>query len=159
MPEFVSLEDFLRAGVPAGTELPNAESPQQPPPVEEPQCEGDDALEAALAAARRFRAALDEALERAVATIAGDVAAEVVARELAVAPVDLRGIVERARLRYGIDDVIRVRVHPDETSALAEFEANVVADPHLRRGDVEIDVRDGTIDATLGARLAAVLAR
>ena len=153
MPEFVPLTQFVRPQ--PRTETVDAGAPDFAATIEIADVSGD--LDDALSAARRFRAALDDALETAVETLLRDVAASVIARELELAPADVRAIVAAARERYRLEEPVRVRVHPEEVAALRELDLCVAADPALRRGDVEIDVRDGTIDATLGARLERVL--
>jgi len=153
MPEFTPLATFLRTAQSPHASVEDAPSEDDALELEPPAAE----VEAACAAARRFRAALEEALEAAVAAIVRDVAADVLARELASAPADLRAIVGNALRRYGARDLVRVRAHPDETALLSGLDLTIVADSSLRRGDVEIDLRGGTVDATLGARLASIL--
>jgi flagellar biosynthesis/type III secretory pathway protein FliH len=111
----------------------------------------------ALAAARRFRAALADAVDAAVDDLLRGIACDVLARELMLKPADVASIAAGALKRYAADSPVRVRAHPDETSALAGLDLPIVADSDLRRGDVAIDVRTGTIDASLGARLECVL--
>lgn len=111
----------------------------------------------ALAELRRFRAAVYDAVDVAVRTMLCDIAAEVLARELELAPADLEAIVARARSRHASEHVVYVRVHPDEAAQLGNAGVDAIADPSLRRGDAVLCVRSGTIDVTLGVRLAAVL--
>jgi flagellar biosynthesis/type III secretory pathway protein FliH len=152
---FVSLAEYLRvpAAIPAEPIVPevgecNVETnpPDENVPVEE-----------ALADIRRFRAALADALDVRVERLLGDVAAGVLARELRIAPVDLRAIVARELALAG-DPPVQVHAHPDECELLRAFEGIVVADPALRRGDVRIELRSGTIAATLGCRLERAIA-
>ena len=157
MREFVALEDLLRPRIETPVEA-TVDAGREPVAAVVAPAENDD-LDAAIAAARRFRAALAEALERAVETMVQEIAASVLARELALAPVDLAAIVDAARRRFASDEPLRVRAHPGEINALAGLDLTVVADPSLRRGDVELDLRDGSVDATLGARLERVLLR
>ena len=116
-----------------------------------------DASDDALAAARNFRMALDDALDTTVAALREEIAHEVLARELELSAPDLHAIVARARERYAVDEPLTIRVHPDDIAACAGL-ARVTGDECLRRGDVVLDLRCGTIDATLGARLDRLLA-
>jgi flagellar biosynthesis/type III secretory pathway protein FliH len=105
---------------------------------------------------RLFHARISEALEGAVERLLYDVAAEVVARDLQLAPVDVERIVDRTLQRYFSEDPLRVRVH-SEDAALVQCGVPVVADDSLAQGDVIVELRDGFLDATLGVRLEAVL--
>ncbi len=126
-----------------------AEEPVAEPTIDEVESAVDDAI----ADVRRFRAALADALDIAVAELVREIAFDVVGRELQLAPVDLRSIVDRARERYGFKEPIAIRVHPDERELLPSDIAPIVCDARLRRGDVSLEIESGTIDATLGARL------
>ncbi len=158
MPDaFVSLVSWLR---------PESSGECAPRAVDESSATGapdeafgePDARDDALAEARRFRMALDDALEATVAALREEIAHEVLARELQLAAPDLRAIVARARERYAFDEPLTIRVHPDDVAACACF-ARVIGDERLRRGDVVLEVRCGTIDASLGARLDRLLTR
>ena len=111
----------------------------------------------ALRAARRFRAALDDALEAGLEELLERIARDVLARELLLAPADVRAIVEAARKRIQDESVLAIRVHPSDLDALDGIELDVLADRGLERGDVRVQVRSGTIDLTLAARLDAAL--
>jgi flagellar biosynthesis/type III secretory pathway protein FliH len=127
-------------------------------PVEEP--ESDPAQPGASDAAadvRRFRAAVADAVAAAVDGLLCDIAAGVLARELELKPVDVRAVVARACLRHERERIVCVRAHPGEVDRLTDAGVDAVGDAQLRRGDVLLEVRTGTIDVTLGARLAAVL--
>lgn len=108
---------------------------------------------------RRFRAALADSLEAVRADLLTDLAADVLARELRLAPADIARIVESVLERANIDDVVRILVHPDDVAALEGASISVQSDTRLRRGDASIVLRYGTIDASLGVRLADVLNR
>lgn len=126
---------------------------------------GDDAADDADVAARalalgevrRFRAALAEALEIALATVLHDIAAEVLARELELAPVAVRAVAQRALARFEAEGVVRVCAHASECEALAGLDVCIEPDAALRRGDVRVELRSGSIDLSLGARLADVV--
>jgi flagellar biosynthesis/type III secretory pathway protein FliH len=115
-------------------------------------------VEEALACARRFRAALADALALSLERLVRDIACDVLARELALAPAEVAAIAARALERYLDECPVRLRVHPDDAAACAHLDVPVVDDERLRPGDVALDVRCGSIDASLGARVEAVLA-
>jgi flagellar biosynthesis/type III secretory pathway protein FliH len=149
---FVPLAEFLRP-------IESASSAESAPvqPVERPRISGSSECAEALRAARRFRAALDDALEAGLEELLKRIARDVLARELLLAPADLRAIVEAARKRIQDESVLAIRVHPSDLKALDGIELDVLADRGLERGDVRVQVRSGTIDLTLAARLDAAL--
>ena len=149
---FVRLEAFFVAPAPAPA---RDEAAAEAQPAQEP---ADDLVEA-LAAARHFRAALADAVDIAVEDLLRDIARNVLARELTLAPADLVAIVEAALERYAADVPLRVRAHPEEVRALERLGFPVYADPNVRRGDAAIDLRNGSIDASLVARLESVLSQ
>lgn len=108
---------------------------------------------------RRFHAALADAVDAALHEIVRDVACEVLGRELQLATADVAAIARSALERFASDVPLRLRVHPHDASALATLGLPVVQDAALRRGDVVIELRSGTIDASLGTRLETVLER
>jgi flagellar biosynthesis/type III secretory pathway protein FliH len=150
---FVPLDLYLRPA-PAESE-PGAiavASPELPPSSEaQPAPEYE-----AIAAVRRFRAAVADAVDVTVAGLLRDIAATVLARELELEPADVRAIVAR-EMHRATEGVTCVRVHPEEAHALGGCDFAVVPDEALRRGDALLEVRAGTIDSSLGVRLAAVL--
>ena len=152
---FVPLADYLRGPVPAPAE-PIVAAVDQPGIDAMPLAE-DAAVEEALADIRRFRAALADALDVRIERLLGDIAAGVLARELHLAPVDLHAIVARELALAG-EPPVTIHANPDECELLQAFAGSVVADPALRRGDVRIELRSGTIAATLGCRLERALA-
>ena len=115
--------------------------------------EQTEIAEVALADVRRFRAALADALEASVNDLVADIAADVVARELLLAPADLCNVVARARERFRFDEPVAIHVHPCDMHPALERLGNVVADSALRRGDVVVRIASGSIDASLGVRL------
>jgi flagellar biosynthesis/type III secretory pathway protein FliH len=162
---FVRLEAFFRDLRPdeqsSSQTVAPAPAPAHDEAAGEPQTvqESADDLVDALAEARRFRAALADAIDMAVEDLLRDIARSVLARELTLAPADLVAIVEAALERYAADVPLRVRAHPEEVQALARVGLPIHADPNLRRGDAAIDLRNGSIDASLVARLESVLSR
>jgi len=113
----------------------------------------------ALGEIRRFHAAVRDAVDAAVNTLLCDIAADVLARELELAPANIEAILSRACARYAREEIVRVRVHPDEATQVSYTGVAVIADSDVRRGDVMLEVCSGTIDVSLGARLAHVLER
>ncbi len=158
---FVPLDVFFRQSTIAEPVAGNAgrdEIPSAGLPVgEEKLVEKRDGGVDAAAAVRRFHAALTDALDAAVDELLPAIAREVLGRELATAPADLAAIAGAALGRYEADSPIRLRAHPGDTAALAGLSLAVIADSKLRRGDLVIDVRSGTIDASVDARLGRVL--
>jgi Flagellar assembly protein FliH len=112
----------------------------------------DDMLKIALRDARSFRARLNDALDHAAARLMRELAADVLMRELRLAPCDLTALVERVRDRA---PVVRVRVAPADVGRLRGIP--VVSDPALDAGDAIVELAGGALDARLGVRLAAVL--
>ena len=137
-----------------------AHSPQpQEPVVEqvEPEEDSVDDIDDAIGAARRFRATLADAVDAHLGQVLAEIAYDVLARELRLAPCDIDTIVRTAVARYAIEPVA-IRVHPDEVEAVTS-QWHAVADASLRCGDVVIEARTGSVDARFGTRLARVLAR
>ncbi|MBV8333042.1 MAG: hypothetical protein JO192_09930 [Candidatus Eremiobacteraeota bacterium] len=150
MDEFITLEQLLCVE----TRPPATQAPDVPetPPAPTPE------LDATLSEVRRFRAALADALDASLDRLLCDVAADVIGRELQLSPCDIVHVARSALQRHDGDAPLRLRAHPDDVCALADVDCDVAADEHLRRGDLTIELRCGTIDATLGARLETVLA-
>lgn len=131
------------------------DEPAVSPPEELPQLEQAEANEELVRELRLFRARVMEGVEAAIATILDDAAAEVLGRELQIAPADIQRIVERAICRYLADEPLLVRVHPTEVP-LITCELPVVADERLRKGDALVELRCGSVDASLGIRFATL---
>ena len=152
--DFVALADLLRAPVvaPARSASPEPDLPEAPsgkPIAGDPV---PDDISAALRDARLFRARLADAFDDAAARLLRELAADVLARELRLAPCDLGAIVQRIAARA---PVVRVRVAPGDVAALTGIAA--VADSALDRGDAIVELAGGALDAHLGVRLAVVL--
>jgi hypothetical protein len=111
-----------------------------------------DAIGAALREARLFRARLADAFDDAAHRLVRELAADVLARELRLAPCDLARIVRRV---LASAPAVRVRVAPADVARVAGIA--VLPDPALCAGDAIVEVAGGTLDARLGVRLAAVL--
>lgn len=115
----------------------------------------DDELELAREV-RLFHARVIEAVEAAVETLVADIAADVLGRELLLEPADIEAIVDRALQRFAAEEPLRVRVHAEDASRL-NCGVPVAADMRLRRGDAVIELRNGSVDASLGVRLATLV--
>lgn len=115
----------------------------------------DDELELAREV-RLFHARIIEAAEAAVDALVSGIAADVLGRELVLAPAEIEAIVDRALQRLSADEPLRVRVHADDVPRL-QCGVPVVADSRLRRGDAMIELRTGTADVSLGVRLSALV--
>ena len=173
--EFVALADLLR--VPAasaaaieapasfttarGTGACEKDVAHEPPDFVAhvpPDGVADSDIAAAVREARLFRARLADAFDDAAARLLRELAADVLARELRLAPCDLAAIVQRiaecapvVRVRAAACDVARGVVLPRGCDAV------VVEDPALARGDAILELAGGALDARLGVRLALVL--
>jgi hypothetical protein len=166
-PEFVALADVLRAGVsPARSSLVPAALPAEEDAAELGSTVrtaeaphdisvadiGQPDITAAAREARLFRARLADALDDALARLLREIAADVLARELRLAPCDVAEIARRALERA---PVVRVRVA--SADAGNAYGLPVVADPELHAGDAVFELDGGALDARLGVRLASVL--
>jgi hypothetical protein len=107
---------------------------------------------AAARDARLFRARLADAFDDALARLVRELAADVLVRELRLAPCDLAALAQRVRERV---PVVRVRVAPAD--AARDYGLPALADPALQAGDAVFELAGGALDARLGVRLAAVL--
>jgi Flagellar assembly protein FliH len=150
--EFRSLASTLLAGE-TYAEEPVVEIAEEPP-----ECvfETFAPEESPARAARLFSARLTEALEGAVERLLCDIACDVLARELQLAPADIERIVDRALQRFIAEEPLRVRVHPSDAEGV-QCALPLAADPQLSRGDAILELRDGFVDASLGIRLETVL--
>lgn len=149
--EFVSLARYLRAS--------RAPSAQTPVPEPAPPARTPEELEETLRAARRFRAGLADALDASLAQLLREIAREVLARELALRESDVVAIASAALERAGRSTVVTIRAHKAQVEALCVLGLPVVADDGLRCGDFAIDLKSGTIDMRVAARLEAAVER
>ena len=157
MPDgFVPLDALLAARTPEALAASPA-APERAPVESVPAAPSE--TDEAFAAVRRFHAALADALEVALHDVLREIACDVLARELRLAPADIAGVAADVLGRFAAEEPVRVRVHPGDAVLLPPLPIAIVSDSGLRRGDVLLEVRSGTIDASLGARLEAVLAR
>jgi flagellar biosynthesis/type III secretory pathway protein FliH len=147
---FVPLEVFLKPSPPAPQPQASAAPATEPLVPEE--------LEATMRAARRFRAALSDALDAALASLLRAIADEVLARELQLEPAAIRLIVASVLDRAAGEHVVAIRVHPSDHDAVASLGVRTIADRALTSGDCRIELRSGTIESSLLVRLETVLA-
>lgn len=155
MPEtFASLASLLR-GAPSDPEPP--ESAPAPPSAGDLPPDSPPELDEVLREIRFFRAHLEEAIDLAVGRAIEDIGASVLGRELALASADIANVVERVKQELADEEPVRLRLHPDDASCIPAQPFAIVADAHLRRGDAIFDVRNGSVDASLGVRFADVL--
>jgi len=133
--------------------------PESPAPLQValPESAPND-VDETFAAARRFRAALADALDVALERLLEEIARSVLGRETQMAPAEIAAITAGALARYEGQGVLSLRVHPDDLDALEGFATERVADVGLHRGDVVLELRSGTIDLRLEARLTTAVA-
>jgi len=124
-------------------------------PAEAPSCTPAPDLADAMRDARLFRARLADALDAAAARLSRELATDVLARELRLAPADVGAIARRLVERAA--PVVRLRVSPEDAGCAAPYP--VVADARLAPGDAIVELDGGELDARLGVRLAGVLER
>jgi flagellar biosynthesis/type III secretory pathway protein FliH len=144
---FVSLAAYLQPAAAAET----SEVPSEPEHAAAPAL--PDALVAECA---MFRARLREAFELQSEALLADLAADVLARELRLAPVETGAIVARLIETFSSETPVAVRVHPDDVASV-HVDLPLETDTALRRGDAVLVVRDGTLESMLGVRLDAVV--
>jgi Flagellar assembly protein FliH len=112
--------------------------------------------------ARVFRARLVDAFDEAAARLVRELAAQVLVRELRLAPCEIAELVARARerlpvLRVRVSPYDATRMHDVSSDAAASGDVSVIADEQLDDGDAILEVAGGALDARLGVRLADVL--
>ncbi len=110
-----------------------------------------------FAAARRFRAALADAVDVALQRLLPEIAGEVLGRELALREADVAAIVTGALDRCAHERPVSLRVHPSDLERLRHVEMPKDGDSSLDPGDVILELRSGTIDLRMRARLQALL--
>ena len=102
-----------------------------------------------------------------LATLAGAIARQLVRRELKTDPEAILGVVRETVSSLAINaEEIRVHLNPEDAQLLRELtqlsdgDNNwlVVEDPTLMRGDCKVTTQDSFINASLEARVAAIVA-
>lgn len=153
--DFISLASQLRAKDERETDAaPEIAFDEEPEERDEPYAGEEREL---LREVRLFRARIAEALEQTLRTLLCDIAAEVLARELELAPADIAALVRRVLERFAQEEPLRVRAHPEDAPHL-NCGVPVIEDARLPQGDVVIELHDGAVVSSLGMRLDAVLA-
>jgi flagellar biosynthesis/type III secretory pathway protein FliH len=155
--EFIPLAIFLHPIEPPMPSTPDCATERVDADLARPQLQTSEELAETLSAVRCFRAALADALEVAVQSLLPAIARDVLGRELRVEPADLAVVVAEAVERFGRDQVLVIRARSDEIGAMEPLGIELAADDRFARGDAEIELRTGTIDMRLHARLEALL--
>lgn len=158
MRDFVPLTAFLRpprlCDVPFASDLEDAAAGDAMQPAD---VQTEAGYEQTIGACRRFQAGLADAIDAGVVRLLAEVAENVLARELMLRSADLASIVAKAQERLLDERIVAVRVHPSDRDALSELQLEKVGDTSLRPGDIVLELRSGTIDLRLRARVEAAL--
>lgn len=163
--EFVTLAELLRPRIAIDAPIVETNRPDEPVHVQAIvddraaaycSCEGERKDES-IRAARHFRAALADALAHATASLIRELASDVLARELAIAPCEIDALVARLASDHVSAGPLRVRVSPLDRLTACEFP--IVVDASIQAGDAILECTSGTVDARLGVRLCDVLDR
>ncbi len=109
---------------------------------------------------RKLRQEAEEDLVR----LAVAIARRVLWRELSVDPGAIRGIVKAALEGIDIQEIVRIRVHPEVASLLEEWlrgrgaaeRVEVVPDGSLDRGGVVVETERGSLDASVETQLEEI---
>ena len=153
--KFIALADVLRP--PQVEPVVVFESRAEPILPDAPRESDDASYVQAVSDARRFRAALADALAYAAASIVRELASDVLARELNVAPCAMDALIARLLSDHVSASPLRVRISPHDRITTNDF--SVVIDDSLQPGDAILECASGAIDARLGVRLADVIER
>lgn len=153
--KFIALADVLRP--PPVEPVAVFESRAEPILPDAPRESDDASYVQAVSDARRFRAALADALAHAAASLVRELASDVLARELNFAPCDMDALVARLLSDHCSASPLRVRISPHDRLSTNEFP--VIIDDSLQPGDAILECANGAIDARLGVRLADVIDR
>jgi hypothetical protein len=104
-----------------------------------------------------MRIAALESFERASSDLLGRLARDVLARELALAPVDLCALAARALAAFADHEPIALVVAPSDVAGFATT-LPVRADTMLEPGDLIVEVRDGAFESRFALRVAETIA-
>ena len=123
-------------------------------------------LESATKQLREAAAVTPAQLEENVAALATVVARQIIAREVALDAGLVADLVRRALTEFPIDQSVRIRVHPQDLTAItigagpadsaritANRDASWLADPRVVRGGCLIEGRDRIIDGRVDTAL------
>lgn len=148
---FVPLGEWLAAA----SNVPAA-AVEEPPVVAPPSVlPAAPEVAAAVRDARVFRAALADAFDALLADLLRHTAADVLARELRLAPADVETLARTLLRERDADGPVRLRVAAADAGIRCDVP--VLVDEALAQGDAILELRHGTIDARLGVRVADVL--
>ncbi len=166
MSEFRSFASILAESVKPPAPQARVEPPTPPPirprEVEVPPVRGESPQLAATLAnfaseIVRLRAKAAELVESEAESLLQMIASQVLVRELELAPVDMKALVERVQGEWTSAHPLRFRVAQADVKRLGSLGAALEADPALQPGDLQVELGDGLLDLRLGTRLAAVL--
>lgn len=113
----------------------------------------------ALSEVALFRASLRELLESRLPELLRAIAHDVMARELLLAPADIRAIVESMLANCCDETPLEIRVAALDAARLPQSAWPVRVDPSLRSGEAAIEVRSGIFESRLETRLAHIVER
>jgi flagellar assembly protein FliH len=120
-------------------------------------------LASAIHEASELRAHLRAQAEGDLVRLAIAIARRVVGRELNADPEAIAGLVKSALGKVRVQEVLRVRAHPDQSRTIAEClnrygaaHAQVVADPAAERGAVIFETSRGNLDASVETQLREI---
>jgi len=114
------------------------------------------------------REAMVRSAERDLASLAMEVAAKVIQRELSVDPSIVLSMVERALAKVAAGDSVRIMVHPEDAELVRDkwtemrgavaFGPNweVVGDERMERGGCVVETRGGMVDSRIDAQLTEI---
>ena len=136
--------------------LPQAECEpvQAPPAQEEPRCACE---RGALHDVALFRATLREMLESRTHELLAKLAEDILARELVLAPPDIRALVTRALADCDAREVLEIRLAPHDAARFPLSDVAIRVDAGLVAGEMVIETRSGTFESRLPVRVAHML--
>ena len=137
--------------VDAAIASPIASSPRAARPILD-MARADIAQELSL-----MRIAALESFERASAELLGRLARDVLARELALAPVELCALAARALAAFSDRDPIGLVVAPSDVAAF-DCALPVRSDAMLEPGDLIVEVNDGAFESRFALRVRETIA-
>ncbi len=137
--------------------------------VAQEQCE--EYLDRIAELARRAaidRESMVRSAERELASLAMEVAAKIIRKELATDPSIVLSMVENGLAKVAVGDTVRIMVHPEDAELVREkwaelrgavaFGPNweIVGDGRMERGGCVVETRGGMVDSRIEAQLAEI---
>jgi flagellar biosynthesis/type III secretory pathway protein FliH len=113
-----------------------------------------NAHENTIAELVRMRLFALEAFERGVESLLASFARDVLARELAIAPADLRALASQALAAFHRDEPIRLVVAPADAARITS-PLPLRVDPSLQAGDLVVEVAAGAFESPLAFRFSS----